>query len=222
MQTTICHWKFRMREVPPTLSYRAPIPLADHVMQNALLEWWVMEAVSITYSLLAKFSVFVFSQDKNLNRIWSSNIWWLSVQYPPADARDASSTPGQARSPGEGNSTGKSHGRRSSAGYIPWGCQRVRHNLATKQQQQNIFFRHLKGQSCTSLECTHHNSEVTARSWLMSTVPLHGHQRVAWVLFLPQTSILPIKGTQALTAFLFLFFTILIIKLKYINTQAHF
>ena len=117
---------------------------------------------------------------------------------------------------------GKSRGQRSLAGYSPWDCKRVRHNLATKQQQQNIFFRHLKGQSCTSLECTHHNSEVTARSWLMSTVPLHGHQRVAWVLFLPQTSILPIKGTQALTAFLFLFFTILIIKLKYINTQAHF
>ena len=99
------------------------------------------------------------------------------------------------------------------------GVARVRHNLATKQQQQNIFFRHPEGQSCTYLECTHHNLEVTARCCLMSTVPLHGHQRVTWFIFFPQTSILPIKETQALTAFLFLFFTIII---KYINTQAHF
>ena len=31
---------------------------------------------------------------------------------------------------------GKAHGRRSLAGYRVWGCKRVRHNLATKQQQQ--------------------------------------------------------------------------------------
>jgi len=30
----------------------------------------------------------------------------------------------------------ESHGRRSLASYSPWGCKRVRHNLATKQQQQ--------------------------------------------------------------------------------------
>ena len=29
---------------------------------------------------------------------------------------------------------GKSHGQRSLAGYSPWGCKRVRHNLATKHQ----------------------------------------------------------------------------------------
>ena len=27
---------------------------------------------------------------------------------------------------------GKSHGQRSLAGYCPWGCKRVRHNLVTK------------------------------------------------------------------------------------------
>ena len=32
---------------------------------------------------------------------------------------------------------GESHGQRSLAGYSPWGC-RVRHDLATKQQQQDI------------------------------------------------------------------------------------
>ena len=30
---------------------------------------------------------------------------------------------------------GKSHGRRSLAGYSPWGCSRVEHNVETKQQQ---------------------------------------------------------------------------------------
>ena len=31
---------------------------------------------------------------------------------------------------------GKSHGQRSLAGCSPWGRERVRHNLATKQQQE--------------------------------------------------------------------------------------
>ena len=30
---------------------------------------------------------------------------------------------------------GKSHGQRSLVGYSPWGCKRVGHDLATKQQQ---------------------------------------------------------------------------------------
>ena len=30
----------------------------------------------------------------------------------------------------------KSHGQRSLVGYSPWGCKRVGHDLATKQQQQ--------------------------------------------------------------------------------------
>ena len=36
----------------------------------------------------------------------------------------------------------KSHGQRSLAGYSPWGCKRIRHDLETKQQQQHI--RHSK------------------------------------------------------------------------------
>ena len=32
---------------------------------------------------------------------------------------------------------GKSHGQRNLVGYSPWGRKRVRHNLATQQQQQN-------------------------------------------------------------------------------------
>jgi len=31
---------------------------------------------------------------------------------------------------------GKSHGQRNPAGYSPWDCKRGKHNLATKQQQQ--------------------------------------------------------------------------------------
>ena len=33
---------------------------------------------------------------------------------------------------------GKSHEHRSLAGYSPRGCERVRHNLVTKQQQQRL------------------------------------------------------------------------------------
>ena len=36
----------------------------------------------------------------------------------------------------------KSHGQKSRAGYSPWGCKRIRHDLVTKQQQQHI--RHSK------------------------------------------------------------------------------
>ena len=51
--------------------------------------------------------------------------------------------PGLWRSSGEGNGNplqhswpGKSHGQRSLGSYGPWGCKRVGHDLATKQQQQ--------------------------------------------------------------------------------------
>ena len=33
----------------------------------------------------------------------------------------------------------KSYGPRSLAGYSPWGCKRVRHNLSTKHQQQWVL-----------------------------------------------------------------------------------
>ena len=71
------------------------------------------------------------------------------VKKLPANAGDAGSIHGWGRSPGEGNgnslqyfSLGKSHRQRSLVGYSPWGSQRVRHDLATKQQQQiyNIKF----------------------------------------------------------------------------------
>ena len=34
---------------------------------------------------------------------------------------------------------GKSHGQRSLAGFSPWGCKRVRHDLETKKQQESTM-----------------------------------------------------------------------------------
>ena len=35
---------------------------------------------------------------------------------------------------------GKFHGQRSLAGYSPWGCRRVRHDLATKEQHVTFSY----------------------------------------------------------------------------------
>ena len=70
------------------------------------------------------------------------------VKNSPANAgdiRDVGLIPGLGRFPGEGNGNplqvflpGKSHGQRSRAGSNPWGCKRARHDLTTKQQQQDV------------------------------------------------------------------------------------
>ena len=69
------------------------------------------------------------------------------VKNLPCNAGDVAgatgSIPGLGRSPGEGNGNplqysflpGKSHGQRNLVGYSPWGLKRVKHDLATKQQQ---------------------------------------------------------------------------------------
>ena len=36
---------------------------------------------------------------------------------------------------------GKPHGQRSLVGYSPWSHKKIRYNLATKQQQNNIYLR---------------------------------------------------------------------------------
>ena len=58
------------------------------------------------------------------------------------NAGDTASIPGSERCPERSKwqptpvfLPGKSHGQRSLAGYSPWCCKRVRHDLATKQQQ---------------------------------------------------------------------------------------
>ena len=40
----------------------------------------------------------------------------------------------------------KSHGQRILVGYSPWGCRRVRHELATEQQQ---VIEELRSNRCT-------------------------------------------------------------------------
>ena len=69
------------------------------------------------------------------------------VKNPPASAGGTGSIPSSGRSPGEGNGNrlqysclGKSHGQRNLVGYIPRGHNSVRHDLATKQQQNFIFY----------------------------------------------------------------------------------
>ena len=54
---------------------------------------------------------------------------------------DTGSIPGLRRTPEEGNDNSSSildceiHGHRRLASYSPWGHKKVRHDLATKQQQ---------------------------------------------------------------------------------------
>ena len=58
------------------------------------------------------------------------------VKNPPASAEDAGSVLGLERwQPTPVFLPGKSPGQRNLAGCGPWGCKRVRHDLATKQQQ---------------------------------------------------------------------------------------
>ena len=59
----------------------------------------------------------------------------------PANAGDSGLIPGSGRSPGGRNSSplqysclGNPMDRRSLVGYSPWGCKRIRHSLATKEQ----------------------------------------------------------------------------------------
>ena len=63
------------------------------------------------------------------------------VKNLPANAGDTGSIPGLRRTPEEGNDNSSSildceiHGHRRLASYSPWGHKKVRHDLATKQQQ---------------------------------------------------------------------------------------
>ena len=65
------------------------------------------------------------------------------VKTPSANAGDASSNPGSGRFPGGRNATHSSilaweitWTERILVGYSPWSCKRVKHDLATKQHQQ--------------------------------------------------------------------------------------
>ena len=84
------------------------------------------------------------------------------VKNPPANAGDADSIPGSGRSPGEGNGNplhysclGNPIDRRSLAGQNLWDYKRLRHNLASKQQQQLLIsptFEHSLSVAAKSLQ----------------------------------------------------------------------
>ena len=69
--------------------------------------------------------------------------WWLRGKEQACQFRRRGFSPWSGRSPGEGNGNltpvflpGEFHGQRSLVGNnSPWGCQRVRHDLVTKQCQ---------------------------------------------------------------------------------------
>ena len=85
-------------------------------------------------------------------KLWCLGIHYYSVKgfsggsvvkNPPANARDADSIPGKRKIPWRRKwqptpvfLPGKTHGHSSLAG--PWGCKRVRHDLATKQQHYAV------------------------------------------------------------------------------------
>ena len=66
---------------------------------------------------------------------------WLSGKESACQVGDTGSIPGLGKSPGEGWQPtplfllGKSHGQRILVGYSPWGCKRVRQDLAPKLEK---------------------------------------------------------------------------------------
>ena len=68
--------------------------------------------------------------------------WWLSGKESACRAADSGLISGSGRSPGEGNSYPLQYSclgnpmDRGAWRASPWGHKRVRHNLATKQQQE--------------------------------------------------------------------------------------
>ena len=71
--------------------------------------------------------------------------WWLSGKESTCQCRRCGFKPWVGKMPWRRKwqptpilFPGKSHGQRSLTGYRPWGCRRVRHNLATKQQQESV------------------------------------------------------------------------------------
>ena len=72
--------------------------------------------------------------------------WWLSDKESFCQCRRCGFSPWVRKIPWRRkwqptlvSLSGKSHGERSLAGYSPWGCKRVGHDLATKTQQPTTF-----------------------------------------------------------------------------------
>ena len=96
---------------------------------EALLSWWV-------YS--REWSDF-WSGSAGMKFLSSEGLlWWLSGKNLLASAEDPWVRKflwRRKRQPTPVFLPGKSHGQRSLAGYSPWGCKIVRHDVETKQQQ---------------------------------------------------------------------------------------
>ena len=83
------------------------------------------------------------------------------VKNLPANARDTGSIPGLGRSPGEGNGNplqhsclGNSLDREGPSRLQSMGSQRVGHDLATKQQQQQWMGREKKYEEKKKMKAT--------------------------------------------------------------------
>ena len=84
---------------------------------------------------------------------------WLSDKESTCNARaagDVSSVPEQRRLPRRRKwqptpvfLPGKSHGQRNLTGYSLWASKRVRHDLATKQQQRHL---RMEGLTCFQVQ----------------------------------------------------------------------
>ena len=61
---------------------------------------------------------------------------------------------------------GKSHGQRSLVGYSPWGCKRVRHDWAARQQQQRLERNFLaSGERSMKMLTVEHSFEGTVKAF---------------------------------------------------------
>ena len=102
---------------------------------------WLLAQENLSI-FLEKAKVYIYIYIGRLSR-------WLSVNNLSATAGDTGSILGLGKSPGERKwqptpvfLPGKTHGQRSLAGYSSWDHKRVRHDLATKQQQHMGRQRH--------------------------------------------------------------------------------
>ena len=79
-------------------------------------------------------------------RILNERPWWLRGKESACQCRRRGFDPWVRKIPWRrkwqpipGFLPGKSYGKRSLAGYSPWGHKRIRHSLATKQQQRILW-----------------------------------------------------------------------------------
>ena len=98
--------------------------------------------------------------------------WWLSDKEPTYQCRRRNPWVGKIpwRKKWQPTSVflpGKSHGQRSLAGYSPWGCKRVGHDLATKQRTNIHKYMIFKVQLKFCLTCRLPNSEFIFSSILL-------------------------------------------------------